>query len=95
MEFNLGRLAQIEGRSADAETHFKLALADNPRMFLPALNLGTISAQRQDWPSALTYYRRAEAIVFIAIEQTMIHGQQHQRSVRPLSRVLRGHRAGL
>jgi tetratricopeptide (TPR) repeat protein len=62
VEFNLGRLAQIDGRPAEAETHFKLALADNPKMFLPALNLGTISAQRQDWPSALAYYRRAEAI---------------------------------
>jgi tetratricopeptide (TPR) repeat protein len=62
VESNLGRMAQDQGREAEAEAHFQLALAANPKTLLAALNLGTMSAQRRDFPAALAYYRQAESI---------------------------------
>jgi 4-amino-4-deoxy-L-arabinose transferase-like glycosyltransferase len=62
VEFNLGRLAQERGDTAEAEAHYEAALAEEPKSLLACLNLGTIAAGRQDWPAALAFYRQAEAI---------------------------------
>ncbi|HJQ99676.1 MAG TPA: glycosyltransferase family 39 protein [Candidatus Polarisedimenticolaceae bacterium] len=59
VEYNLGRLSEDAGDVASAKRHYEAALSANPENFLVCMNLGTLAAQRQDWSTALAYYRRA------------------------------------
>jgi tetratricopeptide (TPR) repeat protein len=62
VEFNLGRLAQEGGRTAEAVAHYRAALAANPDDFLTWLNLGSLAARGGDLRAALAAFERAAAL---------------------------------
>lgn len=59
MHYNLARVHQEAGRTAEAERHYLAAAELSPGDFLPWLNLGTLAARRGDLPTALERFRRA------------------------------------
>jgi 4-amino-4-deoxy-L-arabinose transferase-like glycosyltransferase len=62
VRYNLGRLAEEQGRPEEARQQYQAAFALNPRDFLAALNLGNLAARSRDWPTALGFYAQAEAL---------------------------------
>ena len=62
VHYNLARLHQEAGRTAEAERHYRATLRHDPRAFLACLNLGTIAARRGDLDEARRWFERAVAI---------------------------------
>jgi len=62
VHYNLARLHQEAGRTAEAERHYRAALENDPRAYLACLNLGTIAARRGDPAEARSWFERAVAI---------------------------------
>jgi tetratricopeptide (TPR) repeat protein len=62
VHYNLGRLADEEGRIEEAREHYKAAFVLNPQDFLACLNLGNHAARRGDWGTALRFFTRAVEI---------------------------------
>jgi 4-amino-4-deoxy-L-arabinose transferase-like glycosyltransferase len=56
---NLGKVAEQEGRVADARRHYYASLEANPRQLLPLMNLGTLAARQGELRVALALYREA------------------------------------
>lgn len=62
VHYNLARLHQEAGRTAEAERDYGEALRHDPDSFLACLNLGTIAARRGDYAEARRWFERAVAI---------------------------------
>ena len=62
VEYNLGRLAEEAGESADAESHYLRALEADPNDFLAAMNAGKLAARRGELALALARLERATAL---------------------------------
>jgi 4-amino-4-deoxy-L-arabinose transferase-like glycosyltransferase len=62
VNYNLALVYEKLGQLDKAEEHYSQALRDNPDDFLSLINLGNHAARRQDWLSALEWYKKAEAI---------------------------------
>ncbi len=62
VEFNLGRLALERGDRVDAATHYRAALAVDPRMFSATLELGNLAARDGAYELARELFRRAVEI---------------------------------
>jgi tetratricopeptide (TPR) repeat protein len=86
---NLSSIFGKQGRSADAEAVLRRALEisekalgpDHPDVGLRLNNLAALAFHRQDWPSALTYYRRGAGI-------TITRAQRALTTMEPASEAL-------
>jgi tetratricopeptide (TPR) repeat protein len=61
-EFQLGQIAQVEGKTADAKSHFERALALSPNFVQALIALGKLSSQSKDYPRAISLLSRATAL---------------------------------
>ncbi|MBI5851655.1 MAG: tetratricopeptide repeat protein [Planctomycetes bacterium] len=76
---NLGRVLELAGRLADAQTAFESSRAilearlapDHPSLGTSCMNLGTLRAKQGDAPSAVDWFRRGLEILHAA------HGDRH------------------
>jgi tetratricopeptide (TPR) repeat protein len=58
-EFQLGQIAQVQGNTPDAKSHFERALALSPSFVQAMIALGKIETQQQQWPRAIALLARA------------------------------------
>jgi cytochrome c-type biogenesis protein CcmH/NrfG len=61
-EFQLGQIAQVEGKTAEAKSHFERALALSPNFVQALIALGKLSSQQKDYPLAISLLARAIAL---------------------------------
>ena len=61
-EFQLGQIAQVQGKMAEAKSHFERALALSPRFVQALIALGKLCSQAKDYPTAIALLSRATAL---------------------------------
>lgn len=61
-EFQLGQIAQVEGKTAEAKSHFERALALSPNFVQALIALGKLSSQEKDYKQAISLLSRATAL---------------------------------
>lgn len=61
-EFQLGQIAQVEGKTAEAKAHFARAVELSPSFVQALTALGKLSAQEKDYQRAISLLSRATAL---------------------------------
>jgi tetratricopeptide (TPR) repeat protein len=61
-EFQLGQIAQVEGKTAEAKSHFERAIALSPNFVQALIALGRLCAQQKDYARAILLLSRAIAL---------------------------------
>lgn len=61
-EFQLGQIAQVQGKTADAKTHFDRALQLSPNFVQALIALGKLSSQEKDYSRAILLLSRATSL---------------------------------
>jgi len=61
-EFQLGQIAKVEGKTAEARTHFERALALSPQFVQALIALGKLCSEAKDYPRAISLLSRATAL---------------------------------
>jgi len=61
-EFQLGQIAQVEGKTVEAKSHFERALALSPNFVQALIALGKLSSQQKDYKQAISLLSRATAL---------------------------------
>lgn len=61
-EFQLGQIAQVQGKSAEAKSHFERALQLSPNFVQALIALGKLSLQEKDYARAIALLSRATAL---------------------------------
>lgn len=61
-EFQLGQIAQVEGKTAEAKSHFERALALSPNFVQALIALGKLSSQQKDYAHAIALLSRATVL---------------------------------
>jgi tetratricopeptide (TPR) repeat protein len=61
-EFQLGQIAQVEGKTAEAKSHFERALGLSPNFVQALIALGRLSSQQKDYKQAIALLSRATAL---------------------------------
>ncbi|MGA8029932.1 MAG: tetratricopeptide repeat protein [Bryobacteraceae bacterium] len=58
-EFQLGQIAQVKGKSADARSHFERALSLSPSFVQALIALGKLDIQEKQYAEAISLFTRA------------------------------------
>ncbi len=58
-EFQLGQIAQVQGRTADAKSHFERALSLSPTFIQALIALGKLDTQEKQYTQAISLLSRA------------------------------------
>lgn len=61
-EFQLGQIEQVEGKTADAKSHFERAVELSPSFVQALIALGKLSTQEKDYKRAISLLSRATAL---------------------------------
>jgi Tfp pilus assembly protein PilF len=61
-EYQLGQIAQVRGKSTEAEAHYERAVERSPKFAAALIALGKIQLQKKQYNQALTLLQRAVAI---------------------------------
>src|SRR4051794_25334194 len=61
-EFQLGQIAQVEGKSSDAKLHFERAVALSPNFVAGLIALGKVNTQERQYETAIQLLSRATQI---------------------------------
>ena len=61
-EFQLGQIAQVQGKTAEAKSHFERALALSPNFVQALIALGELYSQEKDYKGAISLLSRATAL---------------------------------
>jgi tetratricopeptide (TPR) repeat protein len=61
-EFQLGQIAQVQGKTAEAKPHFERALQLAPNFVQALIALGKLSSQQKDYARAIALLSRATAL---------------------------------
>jgi tetratricopeptide (TPR) repeat protein len=61
-EFQLGQIAQVEGRTQEARSHFERALALSPSFVQALIALGKLCSQQKDYKEAISLLSRATGL---------------------------------
>ncbi len=61
-EFQLGQIAQVQGKTADAKSHFERAIELSPSFVQALIALGKLSTQEKDYKRAISLLTRATAL---------------------------------
>jgi tetratricopeptide (TPR) repeat protein len=62
VHYNLGRVYDERGETAEAEAEYRAAVAANPRDFLSWMNLGSLAARRGDYATAVALFEQARTL---------------------------------
>jgi tetratricopeptide (TPR) repeat protein len=61
-EFQLGQIAQVQGKAAEAKPHFERALELSPNFVQALIALGKLSSQQKDYARAIALLSRATVL---------------------------------